>query len=360
MGIPSKVVGNAVEHIERFLDRNPELPVILSLKHLALRTGNQHPYLRQIIERKVIPYRHFNIRKRLGGHRQISVPEYHLMQVQGWINKYILNCAQVDHSAYAFKKGSSIVGCASKHTGARWLIKIDIQDFFHSISEIQVYRVFREMGYIPLVAFELTRLCTWPFNGNQLRPPNWCNQKIARKSFPYGGGKIGCLPQGAPTSPALSNAVMRETDRELKIIADKSNLRYTRYSDDIVFSRRGDMTRNEAVEIIADASRTLQAQGLVVNRKKTAIIPPGARKIVLGLIVNGSTPRLPRAFHDLLRQHLYYLEKFGPVEHMKRRKFKSVLGLRLHVRGLIAFAHMVEPTYADETLARFNSIEWPL
>ena len=80
------------------------------------------------------------------------------MQVQRWIAAHILNPLPVHHCSFAFKPGSSIIKCAARHTGARWLVKMDIAGFFSSISEIQVYRVFLSLGYQPLVAFELARL----------------------------------------------------------------------------------------------------------------------------------------------------------------------------------------------------------
>ena len=89
------------------------------------------------------------------------------------------------------------------------------------------------------------------------------------------------------------------------------------------------------------------------------IVPPGARKIVLGLVVDGAQPRLPREFRSSLRQHIYYLEKVGPIEHAKSRKFETIFGMYHHIRGLIDFANMVDQPYADTLLTRFKAIGWP-
>ena len=90
------------------------------------------------------------------------------------------------------------------------------------------------------------------------------------------------------------------------------------------------------------------------------MIPPGSRKLVLGLQVEGDVPRLTRKFKDRLRQHLYYLEKFGAVEHAKTRKFETIWGMKAHIRGLIDFANMVEPDCAAWLLKRFEMIDWPV
>ena len=101
------------------------------------------------------------------------------------------------------------------------------------------------------------------------------------------------------------------------------------------------------------------ASGLRLNGGKTTIVPPGSRKVVLGLLVDGDAPALPREFRSLLRQHLYYLEKFKPIAHAKARNFDTVSGMRRHIRGLIDFAAMVDSAYASTLLNRFNKIEWP-
>ena len=100
--------------------------------------------------------------------------------------------------------------------------------------------------------------------------------------------------------------------------------------------------------------------GLSPNQAKTQIIPPGARKIVLGLLVDGGSPRLTREFKSRLRMHLYYLNHsmIGPGKHAECRGFDSIIGLCAHVRGLIAHAQLVEPDYGEACLEEFNKIAW--
>ena len=135
----------AVQQIEVVIELNPNLPSILTLNHLAQRTNIAYKSLRKYVTRSSNSYRSFLIRKHSGGMRRISIPEPDLMNVQRWIAKYILNQVPVHRNSFAYSPDSTIVKCAAKHCGAQWLIKIDVCGFFSSLSEIQVYRVFRSL-----------------------------------------------------------------------------------------------------------------------------------------------------------------------------------------------------------------------
>ncbi|MHC1944491.1 RNA-directed DNA polymerase [Bradyrhizobium sp. UFLA06-06] len=359
-GVDPAILQNAAAQIERILIARPDLPAVLSLNHLATRVGVSYFKLRKIVARGEESYTHFRIRKRSGGHRLISIPEPSLMRVQRWIAAHILSKQSVHHCSFAFSPGASILKCASRHTGARWLIKMDVSAFFGSISEIQVYRVFQEIGYEPLVAFELARLTTHsPIGSSRYRLPSWRARNHPSPITSYWNGAIGYLPQGAPTSPMLSNLVMRDADKQIEAIAKSMNVRYTRYSDDLTFSTTGDFSRENGRILIRRVARTLRQIGLKENRSKTTIVPPGGRKVVLGLLVDGPKPRLTRSFRAALRQHLFYLEKYGPRMHSEKRSFDSIWGMYRHIRGLVDFANMIEHSYAKNLLQRLNAVQWP-
>ncbi len=101
--------------------------------------------------------------------------------------------------------------------------------------------------------------------------------------------------------------------------------------------------------------------GLAPNITKTQIMPPGARKIVLGLLVDGEVPKLSREFRSKLRMHLYYLKHsdVGPVSHAENRGFESVFGLKNHIEGLIAYAGQIDPKYAALCNNQMEKINWP-
>lgn len=363
-GLPDELLDAAVEQIDQVTNTGLDLPGLLSLNHLAHRTNVPYIFLRGVVERaKPDAYRKFSIRKRSGGRRFLFVPSPYLMTVQRWMHEHILKKVSVHSCSHAFTPNSSIYKCANRHSGARWLIKMDITGFFESVSEIQVYRVFKSLGYQKLVAFELARIST--ISPGRLGPRRfdrvWHINKRNKNIPTYAKEVLGYLPQGAPTSPLLSNLVMRDIDKDIQQAAKKIGLAYTRYSDDLTFSRRDkNFSRNQARVFISTVGTILSAAGFRPQHRKTVIIPPGSRKIVLGLQVDGDAPRLRREFKDALRQHLRYLEKFGPIEHANARKFDSVWGMKCHIRGLIDYANMVEPEYASTLKKRFNELDWPV
>ena len=112
---------HAVEQIERLILRKPSLPAILTLGHLAARTGTNYSELREIVANSSAAYKHFRIRKRSGGHRLISTPQPRLMKVQRWVTAYVLKPLPSHHRSFAFSDGASIYRCAAQHCGARWL-----------------------------------------------------------------------------------------------------------------------------------------------------------------------------------------------------------------------------------------------
>ncbi|MGB7769834.1 MAG: hypothetical protein WBN22_13400 [Verrucomicrobiia bacterium] len=145
-GVPADAIQKLVEEGERL--RLKGVPVIFTLGHLAAICDVPYKYLRDIVSRKFDPYKVFNIRKRSGGYRQITVPEAALMRVQRWIHENILAAARVSPISTAFSAGSGPVKNAEQHSGSRWLVKVDVKSFFESISERQVFRAFRALGYL--------------------------------------------------------------------------------------------------------------------------------------------------------------------------------------------------------------------
>jgi len=202
-GCSEELLERAVAQIEAVIDPAPHPPALLTLGHLAMRADVPYASLRRFIVHDTEAYRRFAVRKRSGGIRVIHVPEASLLKVQRWIANYILSVVPVHQRSYAFAPHSSIVKCAAKHCGAQWLIKLDIRGFFDSISELQIYRVFRSLNYQPLIAFELARLCTFaPAASPRYERRNWINWKeYTIDAYSHRGQ--GYLPQGAPTSPML-------------------------------------------------------------------------------------------------------------------------------------------------------------
>jgi RNA-directed DNA polymerase len=346
---------------------NPDLTPVFTLRHLAHLTEVPYGILRNVVARRIDPYRSFRIAKSVRdnideNYRLISVPDFFLMRVQRWLAQNILAYGRPHHASAAYARESDIKLTASLHCQAKWLIKLDIKRFFESISEIAVYRVFRELGYQPLVAFELSRICT---RLRKTLPRNWAPWRSYTQSWPtisaYWSAEMGYLPQGAPTSPMIANLAVRPLDKKIAAISEAHGLTYTRYADDLSLStNRKEFTRAEASCLIGEIYKAMSTHGFSPNLTKTHLLPPGARKVVLGLLVNGQIPRLTREFRAGIRMHLYYLEKLGPVSHQLNRGFVSVRSLRNHVEGLINFANHIDPEFAQLCKTKLARIQWPL
>lgn len=300
---------------------------------------------------------HIKIKKRSSGYRNICVPEPDLLKVQRWIDKFILSQVKASPYSYAFENGQSIVQCAEQHLGCKWLIKIDLRNFFESLSEIQVYRVFRDLGYQNLISFELARICTKLGTSTS----NVWKNKHEEGIDAYKSSVIGHLPQGAPTSPKLANLIVRSLDHEIAVIADTYGLVYTRYADDLTFSTAcPTFTREKGKEFIQKIFKLIPKHGLRHHPQKTQIVPPGARKVVLGLLVDGDKKvRLSKEFRSTIECHWYYC-RGDASRHAAKRGFSSIFGLMNHVNGLISFARQVDSQYVDKLQRKYGVPNWPL
>ena len=153
---------------------------------------------------------------------------------------------------------------------------------------------------------------------------------------------------------------MRDFDRDIAKICTPQGIIYSRYADDLLMSTDDpNFTRAGALEIIRECGQIMRSHGMRPQEAKVSIVPPGARKIVLGIVVNDREPKLPKEFKSRLRQHYYYIEKYGMLEHAKRRNFFSVPALQRHLEGLLAHAAQVEPAYAVRMRRIHDSFVWP-
>lgn len=365
---PVAVVETAALYGRKIQTSCPELPVIFTLNHLALKSGVPYNNLRSFVDRTIErPYRSFTLRK--NGRRSnprkfrvIKVPQQDLKKAQQFINQNILSKMEPHECSVAFSPGSKIYDAASEHCNARWLLKFDIVSFFESITEKSVYRVFRRYNYPALLSFEMARICT----ALKAKPPvNWggAPASIRYPTIPgYSNNKLGTLPQGAPTSPMLANLVSYNLDRRLKRIADAHSCHYSRYADDITFSTDSSISRGKVSTIIAMVNSVLREYGHTMNKAKTTIAPPGARKFYLGMNICGDVPQLRKSFKRKLKQHLFFCEKgsVGPEKHSEHLGFVSVIGFKNHLRGLINYACQVDSDFGKLCMQRFQSIDWPL
>lgn len=333
------------------------LAAVLTLNHLAVRTGVSYNYLRNIVSRSVDPYDDLVLARRNGRKmRPISVPHPPLMKVQRWILHRIASRLPVHPNSYAYEAGSSIRACATRHAGALWLVKLDITNFFESINERRVFQVFDNAGYARLVALELARICTrYARHAKHVDTSQFIGDPRGGVIRPYSQPVLGFLPQGAPTSGALANLIAHELDIAFTSLTQRERMVYTRYADDLTFSSIEEFDRGRAVSLIREVSATLTRSGFSLHEKKTRVIPPGGRKLVLGLLVDRDSARLNRAMRSRIAENVRCVEKFGLATHVSHRQFSSLDGFVRHVSGLLAFAADVEPDWAHAMTNRWHT-----
>jgi hypothetical protein len=201
IGLKDEVVEEHLKYIGPLLDKG--LPVIFDFNHLCKLLGRQEDYLASAINASAHHYRKYKIPKRRGGYRSICAPYPALLECQQWINKNILEVVSLHSAAHGFCKSRSILTNASEHLGKHSLLKIDLKDFFPSIEKPRIINVFRNLGYNRKVSFYLAALCCLD----------------------------DCLPQGAASSPALSNIVSFGLDVRLSalLIPTKNGSKESRY-----------------------------------------------------------------------------------------------------------------------------------
>jgi RNA-directed DNA polymerase len=336
------------------------VPVVFSLAHLANLSRTLYSDLHGFVSRsdiqvKDFPYKNFPIAKRTGGVRWISIPVPPLMAVQQWINQNILNNVPPHGAAFAYVPKRRLLDHAQRHCGAAWLVKVDIKNFFSNISERQVFQVFLKLGYPKLLSFEMARLSTRVTPKRQ--GSKWINSFDEHAIADYDCKYVGSLPQGAPTSPALSNLVCVELDRDLSDLAISKSATYSRYADDLCFSLATG-SREDAFALKREVSKILWKHGFSENPKKTRVVPPGARMVLTGLNVNADVPTVPREVRDLVRMHLHYAKKNGIPAHCRERGFRSVIGFKNHLLGLIGYVASVDKRYGATFYAKFNELPW--
>ncbi len=320
------------------------LPVLATPADVAQALGLTIPRLRWLAFHtevaKRIHYVHFTVPKRSGGTRTLSAPHGLLAAAQQWILTNILNKLPLEAPAHGFRAGHSILTNAQAHVGRAVVVNMDLEGFFPSIGFRRVRSVFQRLGYSPAVATLLALLCT----------------ECPREPVVYAGevyyvatGPRG-LPQGACTSPALSNQVARRLDKRLGGLANKMGLTYTRYADDLSFS--GEAALNEKIGYLMTRVRHLaEEEGFAVNEKKSRVLRRNTAQTVTGLVVN-QKPSLPRKELRRLRALLHRARTEG----LDAQNREGRPNFRAWLAGKIAYVRMVRPDVGARLQAEFQAL----
>lgn len=235
-------------------------------------------FLFPLIEDSSKFYRSAKIRKVDGSFRTLMVPTPSLRGVQRAILQKLAALYDPPDCVYAYIKGRSSVSAARRLCGNKCVLKIDIEDFFGTITERRAYGLFISLGFDKAMSYMLARLCT--VNGR--------------------------LAQGAPTSPMISNIIMLRFDAQMIKLAKSWGLEYTRYSDDMYLTCFRYFDHKKMSLIV---NNMILQHGFRENSAKRRFFPRGRTRFTLGLNTSKSSPILGRKKRREFRAAFHRAEK---------------------------------------------------
>lgn len=312
-----------MRHLD-FSFSNENIPVFSSLEDLRKKMGISTAFFYKAIFASDFFYKEILIPKRkVGKFRTLKVPPVFLKNMQRWILDNILYFISCHRNATGFIPNKSIVDNALVHVRKKYILKMDIEDFFPSINFYLVREVFIKMHYSKVISNALASLCI-------------CE---------------GQLPQGAPTSPYIANLVFIDIDIRISQLCLKHNLNYSRYADDITISGSSNIFWVRKV-----VEKILSEKKFKVNKDKTVIIKPGDKKQVTGLIVNDQLS-VPKSTIRELRKNIYYIKEFGIDSHLNKIKYEYAKEKYIDsLYGTASFIKMISPEKGINFFNELNSI----
>lgn len=314
-------------------------------------------------------YRRWSVPKKSGGRRPICAPKPKLKKAQNWLRESILEKVEVSQAAMAFRPARHIGHNAAAHAhlpgGPAIVMRLDLENFFPSIGVGLVKRAFEREGYNEGVSTLLALLCTQ-------------RERIALKldgKVHHVGVSERTVPQGAPTSPALTNLLCRRLDARMTGMARHFGFTYTRYADDLVFSSPDDKANAQAMQ--SGAAKIIAESGFVLNEKKTAVMRRHKRQSVTGLVVNApsrpksdagsdggeaaSTWAAPQSAGERISRR--DLRNFRALLHNIQVQGREAVSAKLgqdslaYARGYLSFVHMVSPQQEAKIREKFPWLE---
>jgi RNA-directed DNA polymerase len=276
----------------------------------------------------------FAIPKRSGGERLILAPKRELKKIQRRLVSLLLARLPISPHAHGFLSGRSVRSNAEPHKGRRFLLRLDLADFFPGVHVGRVSGLLLALGYGYAVARVLAVLMT---ESHRQRVD------IDGQIYHVPISSRHCV-QGAPTSPGVCNAILLRLDRRLHGLARRRGFTYTRYADDLTFS--GD-DRDTAHKLRRAAERIVREEGFALNAAKTRLRCRSSRQVVTGVVVNDvlglsrqERRRLRAAIHQLPRE----------MDPALRQKALA------RIRGKLAYLHMLNPGQAAILSERLTSV----
>lgn len=312
------------------------LPLLSDAADLAKALGISLSRLRWLSFHRrgatLVHYHRYGIPKKSGGIRAISAPKPALADCQRWIFEHIIGRLPVTEYAHGFVEGRSCVSNARAHVGRKVLLNLDLKEFFPSIRFSRVRGLYKAFGYSGMVATLLALLCTEP-----PRVAGAIAGDPRQRVFHVALGERS-LPQGACTSPAITNLICKRLDHRLAGLARRFGFNFTRYADDLSFS--GD-ERGAVGRLLGAVRHVLKSEGFVEHPEKTQIMGSGRRQEVTGLTVNQAVG-LAREDKRRLRAMLHNAARYG----LASQNRDGHPNFANYLRGWVAYAVMVDPASA--------------
>ncbi|MCJ8314073.1 MAG: RNA-directed DNA polymerase [Saccharospirillaceae bacterium] len=310
--------------------KSNSLPVIENFETLAQSIGVSVSEIRFLsYDRKVSKvshYQQFLIAKKTGGTRKISAPMPRLKHVQYWILTNILEKVAIHDSAHGFVTGKSIVTNAKPHVGADVVINMDLENFFPTVNYKRIKGVFCNLGYSEKISTVLALLCSESDN---------CEVVLDGQTYYRNQGER-VLPQGAPTSPALTNILCRKLDRRMLGMSDKLGFKYTRYADDLTFSS-SQQTAHNLQKLFWRVNQIIPDEGFILHPDKTRVMRRNNKQEVTGVVVNEKLS-VDRKTLKKFRALLFQINKDGVGD-----KTWGKGALIPSIEGYANFVYMVNP-----------------
>ena len=275
----------------------------VEIENMGLDASMYHPFTEKQLNFYCNPnhterrYRQFKIKKKSGGLRQITAPRTHsYMMMLSCVNLLLRSMYTQSEYAMGFANGRSVVTNASVHIGMNYVFNLDLKDFFPSIHQARVWK----------------RLQVPPFNFPQPVAnliAGLCCMKETREDD--GGNKkdVYVLPQGAPTSPVITNMICDRMDFYLSRLAKRFGMNYSRYADDITFSSMHYVYRKDG-KFKLELQRIIKEQGFTINEDKTRLQKKGDRQEVTGIIISNKL-NVARKYVRDIRNILYLWDRYG-------------------------------------------------
>lgn len=337
---------------EELLHRH-ELPIFQDAEDMARQIGITVNDLRFLaFHRKVSKIHHytrFSMPKKSGGERIISAPMPRLKKVQHWILHHLLSKVPIHDAAHGFRVGRSIVTNATPHLRASIVLNLDLQDFFPSIDYHRVRGLFRALGYADAFSMVLALICTEA-------DVDAFNLDGERYFIANGPRK---LPQGAPTSPAITNILCSRLDRRLHVVAQRSGFVYTRYADDLTFSAQGfapvdgaPLQAPSVGPLLRQLHFVIGAEGFRIHPQKTRILRKSRRQEVTGIVVNQQLS-IHRETLRRFRALLFQIKKDGP----EGKHWGNSTDVLAAAVGYAQFVAMVTPDKGRPLLAEARELQ---